>query len=130
MRRAKVPAYVSNYAGAYVCNHLMYEALHAIALQGLPTRFAFIHLPLTIEMALPETSGKAIPPSLPLDALIGRPKRPSKPRFDLFPGRRYQKTLFQFARYAVRKEIFKVGRGLGRKPVNRLPPKQPTESLR
>jgi pyroglutamyl-peptidase len=70
MRRAKVPAYVSNYAGAYVCNHLMYEALHAIAVRELPTRFAFIHLPLTMEMALPETSGKAIQPSLPLPALV------------------------------------------------------------
>jgi pyroglutamyl-peptidase len=70
MRRAKVPAYVSNYAGAYVCNHLMYEALHAIVSQGLNTRFAFIHLPLTTEMALPEKSGKAIAPSLPLADLV------------------------------------------------------------
>ncbi|OGR42682.1 MAG: hypothetical protein A2X35_01655 [Elusimicrobia bacterium GWA2_61_42] len=70
VRRAKVPAHVSNYAGAYVCNHLMYEALHAVSAQALQTRFAFIHLPLTIEMALPEKSGKAILPSLPLDALV------------------------------------------------------------
>ena len=70
VRRAKVPAYVSNHAGAYVCNHLMYEALHAITSQALPTRFAFIHLPLTTEMALQEKSRKAIPPSLPLSALV------------------------------------------------------------
>lgn len=70
VRRARVPAYVSNYAGAYVCNHLMYEALHAIASGGLPTRFAFVHLPLTTELALLEKPGKAVPPSLPLDALL------------------------------------------------------------
>jgi len=70
VRRAKVPAHVSNFAGAYVCNQLMYEALHAIAVQGLPAKFAFIHLPLTTEMILPEKSGKAIAPSLPLDALV------------------------------------------------------------
>lgn len=70
VRRAGVPAHVSNYAGGYVCNHLMYEALHAIAALGLPARFAFVHLPLTMEMALPETSGKAIAPSLPLKTLL------------------------------------------------------------
>ncbi len=70
VKRAKVPARVSNYAGAYVCNALMYEAMHAIASQGLPTRFAFIHLPLTTEMVLREKSCKAVPPSLPLAALV------------------------------------------------------------
>jgi pyroglutamyl-peptidase len=70
MRRTGVPARVSNYAGAYVCNHLMYEALHAIASQELDTRFSLIHLPLTTEMALSEKSGAAIPPSLPLEALV------------------------------------------------------------
>jgi len=69
-RRAGVPAYVSNYAGAYVCNNLMYEALHAIAAQALPTRFAFIHLPLTTELALLEKPGKTVTPSLPLAALL------------------------------------------------------------
>lgn len=70
VRRAKVPARISNYAGAYVCNNLMYEALHAIAVQDLPTRYSFIHLPLTTEMALQEAPGKPIPPSLPLAALV------------------------------------------------------------
>jgi len=69
-RKAGVPAYVSNHAGAYVCNHLMYEAMHAIVKGGLKTKFAFIHLPLTTEMALLEKQGRGVPPSLPLALLV------------------------------------------------------------
>jgi pyroglutamyl-peptidase len=68
-RKAGVPAYVSNHAGAYVCNHLMYEAMHAITTGCLKTKFAFFHLPLTTEMALLETQGRGVPPSLPLALL-------------------------------------------------------------
>jgi len=70
VRKAGVPAYVSNHAGAYVCNHLMYEALHAVTTAGLGAKYAFIHLPLTTEIALTETSGRGIPPSLPLALLV------------------------------------------------------------
>jgi pyroglutamyl-peptidase len=70
IKKAAVPVYISNHAGAYVCNHLMYEALHSIHAAGLKTKFAFIHLPLTTEMAVLEKPGRAIPPSLPLDTLV------------------------------------------------------------
>ncbi|MCX5784985.1 MAG: pyroglutamyl-peptidase I [Elusimicrobia bacterium] len=69
VKKVSVPAYVSNHAGAYVCNHLMYEALHVITSTKLKTKFAFIHLPLTTEMTAPET-GRTIPPSLPLATLL------------------------------------------------------------
>lgn len=69
VKKVSVPVYVSNHAGAYVCNHLMYEAMHAITVAGLKTKFAFIHLPLTTEMSAQET-GRAIPPSLPLSTLV------------------------------------------------------------
>ncbi len=69
-RKAGAPAYVSNHAGAYVCNHLMYEAMRAIETAGLKTKFAFIHLPLTTEMALLEKPGRGVPPSLPLALLV------------------------------------------------------------
>ena len=69
-RKVSVPAYVSNHAGAYVCNHLMYEALHAITAAGMKTKFAFIHLPLTTEMAALEKPARTIPPSLPLSTLV------------------------------------------------------------
>ncbi|MDA8132136.1 MAG: pyroglutamyl-peptidase I [Elusimicrobia bacterium] len=70
VRRAGVPAYVSNHAGGYVCNTLMYAAMRAIDVSGLKTRFAFIHLPVSTEMALKERPGRNISPSLPQDLLI------------------------------------------------------------
>ncbi|HNT98411.1 MAG TPA: hypothetical protein PKK31_09120, partial [Elusimicrobiales bacterium] len=65
-RRAGAPAYVSNHAGGYVCNTLMYRAMRAIERSGLRTRYAFIHIPVSTEMALKEKPGKNISPSLPL----------------------------------------------------------------
>ena len=70
IRKAGLPAYVSNHAGAYVCNHLMYEAMHAINTCGLDTKYSFIHLPITTEMALGEKQGKTLAPSLPLAMLV------------------------------------------------------------
>lgn len=69
-RRAGAPAYVSNHAGGYVCNTLMYAALRAIELSGLPAIYAFVHLPVSTEMALKEKPGPRISPSLPLDLLV------------------------------------------------------------
>lgn len=40
-----IPAGVSNTAGTYVCNALMYRVLHAISLKGLKTKAGFIHFP-------------------------------------------------------------------------------------
>jgi pyroglutamyl-peptidase len=45
MRRAGVPTEVSNSAGTYVCNHLMYGVLHFIAHSRLEARAGFIHVP-------------------------------------------------------------------------------------
>ncbi|CAM4375333.1 Pyrrolidone-carboxylate peptidase [Mycobacterium basiliense] len=45
MRKAGVPADVSDAAGTYVCNHLMYGVLHHIARHKLPIRAGWIHLP-------------------------------------------------------------------------------------
>jgi pyroglutamyl-peptidase len=67
-RRAGAPAYVSNHAGGYVCNTLMYAALSALT--GTRTKYAFIHLPLTTEMVLAENPGKNLSPSLPLTLLV------------------------------------------------------------
>ncbi|KAF0124423.1 MAG: pyrrolidone-carboxylate peptidase [Elusimicrobia bacterium] len=65
-RRAGAPAYVSNHAGGYVCNTLMYRAMRAIDRAGLRTRYAFIHIPVSTGMALKEKPGKNISSSLPL----------------------------------------------------------------
>lgn len=45
MRAAGVPAEVSNSAGTYVCNHLMYGVLHYVAASGGEARAGFIHVP-------------------------------------------------------------------------------------
>ncbi len=45
MREADVPAQVSNTAGTFVCNHLMYGVLHFLAASGRAARAGFIHVP-------------------------------------------------------------------------------------
>jgi pyroglutamyl-peptidase len=45
MRSAGVPAELSNTAGTYVCNHLMYGVLHFIAASGHAARAGFVHVP-------------------------------------------------------------------------------------
>src|SRR5688572_25065281 len=52
MRAAGVPAEVSNSAGTYVCNHLMYGVLHFLAASGLGARAGFIHVPYSEEQVL------------------------------------------------------------------------------
>lgn len=45
IREAGVPAEVSNSAGTYVCNHLMYGVLHHLAGSGRKARAGFLHVP-------------------------------------------------------------------------------------
>jgi len=45
MRAAGVPAEVSNSAGTFVCNHLLYGVLHFLAASGRRVRAGFIHVP-------------------------------------------------------------------------------------
>ena len=52
MREAGVPADVSNSAGTFVCNHLLYGVLHFLAASGRAARAGFIHVPWLEEQAL------------------------------------------------------------------------------
>ncbi len=53
MRSAGVPAEVSNSAGTYVCNHVMYGVLHFLARRGRgKVRAGFIHVPYSEEQVL------------------------------------------------------------------------------
>jgi pyroglutamyl-peptidase len=52
MRAANVPAELSNSAGTYVCNHLMYGVLHFAAASGNAARAGFIHVPYAEEQVL------------------------------------------------------------------------------
>jgi pyroglutamyl-peptidase len=62
MRAAGVPTEVSNSAGTYVCNHLMYGVLHYLAASGVEARAGFIHVPYSEEQVLdkPAIPGMAI----------------------------------------------------------------------
>ncbi|MCB0950113.1 MAG: pyroglutamyl-peptidase I [Mycobacterium sp.] len=51
MRRAGIPADLSDAAGTFVCNHLMYGMLHHIARNDLPIRAGWLHLPHLPEVA-------------------------------------------------------------------------------
>ena len=52
MREAEVPAIVSNTAGTFVCNHLMYGVLHFLAASGRPAKAGFVHVPWLDAQAL------------------------------------------------------------------------------
>jgi pyroglutamyl-peptidase len=60
MRAAGVPAQVSNTAGTYVCNHLMYGVLHYLAASGRHARAGFIHVPYSEEQVLDKTATPAM----------------------------------------------------------------------
>jgi len=58
MRGSGIPADISDAAGTFCCNHLMYGVLHHIATRSLPIRAGWIHLPhLPGVAALPENLG-------------------------------------------------------------------------
>ena len=59
IRDAGIPATVSNSAGAFVCNDVLYSLLHHYA--GTPVRVGFIHVPYLPEQGCP---------SLPLDRTV------------------------------------------------------------
>jgi len=60
-----IPAKVSNHAGTYICNHLMYQTLHYIKVNNLNIKAGFIHLPLMDEQNKDKTIF-----SLPLQTLL------------------------------------------------------------
>lgn len=70
MARAGVPAEVSNSAGTFVCNHLIYGVMHHIACRGYATRAGFIHVPF-MESQILERPGAA---ALSLATMIGGAK--------------------------------------------------------
>ncbi len=58
MREAGIPADISDAAGTFCCNHLMYGILHHIATHDLPIRAGWIHLPhLPVVAAMDENLG-------------------------------------------------------------------------
>lgn len=66
VRQAGVPAQVSNTAGTYVCNHLMYGLLYHIHKRFPQTRGGFIHVPYLTEQVV----DKPNTPSLSLEQML------------------------------------------------------------
>jgi pyroglutamyl-peptidase len=52
INKAHIPAAISNSAGAHLCNRLFYSVMHAISVEGLPTKAGFIHLPYLHDQAI------------------------------------------------------------------------------
>lgn len=66
IRDAGYPSDVSNSAGTFVCNSLLYSVLHHAAAHMPDTRAVFIHVPYIPE----QTVGKDNVPSMPLDDIV------------------------------------------------------------
>ena len=65
IRKAGVPAELSLTAGAYLCNQVLYTALHHVAVNALPIRVGFMHVP-----SLPEQVVDRPGPSMGLETMI------------------------------------------------------------
>ncbi|MWL85896.1 MULTISPECIES: pyroglutamyl-peptidase I [unclassified Cupriavidus] len=66
LRAAGVPAMVSQTAGTFVCNHVFYGLMHALAKASSVARGGFIHIPYLPEQAARHPGA----PSLALETLI------------------------------------------------------------
>ena len=51
MRKAGLPAVVSNTAGTFVCNHIFYALMDMAAVHPIPMRGGFLHIPYVPEQA-------------------------------------------------------------------------------
>ena len=69
MRAQGVPAEVSNSAGTYVCNHLMYALAHLLSRSYPGAKNGFIHIPYLPEQALDKPSAPSMAPELTLRAV-------------------------------------------------------------
>ncbi len=65
LHSAGIPAQISQTAGTYVCNHVFYGLMHALARTPL-ARGGFLHVPFSPEQA----SRHVDAPSLPIDTLV------------------------------------------------------------
>ncbi|WP_434630677.1 pyroglutamyl-peptidase I [Thermoanaerobacterium thermosaccharolyticum] len=66
MKMNKIPAEISNTAGTFVCNHLLYGVLNYIYKNKLNTKAGFIHIPFLPEQVV----DKPNTPSMDLNILV------------------------------------------------------------
>ena len=66
IKQMGIPAKVSNTAGTYVCNHVMYGVLYKIHKERLNTKAGFIHVPFIPEQVV-DKPGR---PSMSLENIV------------------------------------------------------------
>lgn len=66
INKANLPSEVSNTAGTYVCNHLMYGLLYTIEKENLDMKGGFIHIPFLPEQVI-DKKGQ---PSMSLENIV------------------------------------------------------------
>nr|2EO8_A Chain A, Pyrrolidone-carboxylate peptidase [Pyrococcus furiosus]2EO8_B Chain B, Pyrrolidone-carboxylate peptidase [Pyrococcus furiosus]2EO8_C Chain C, Pyrrolidone-carboxylate peptidase [Pyrococcus furiosus]2EO8_D Chain D, Pyrrolidone-carboxylate peptidase [Pyrococcus furiosus] len=59
-----IPAYISNSAGLYLSNYVMYLSLHHSATKGYPKMSGFIHVPYIPEQIIDKIGKGQVPPSM------------------------------------------------------------------
>jgi pyroglutamyl-peptidase len=70
VRSRDIPSLITNHAGAYVCNHVMYTARHEIERAGLGIPSGFIHVPLMTEQeAVVPPGGATLPHATMVEAI-------------------------------------------------------------
>lgn len=60
IKKAGVPSTVSNTAGTFVCNHLMYGLMYIIERQSLDIKGGFIHVPFATEQVLDKPTSPSL----------------------------------------------------------------------
>jgi len=66
LKEAGIPAVISNSAGTYLCNHVLYGTLHHVKKENLPVKVGFIHLPYLPQ----QTVDKPQKASMSLDLMV------------------------------------------------------------
>lgn len=56
-----IPAEISNTAGTYLCNNVMYSVLHVLEQNNIDTPAGFVHVPPTFEMTLHHSAHTGFP---------------------------------------------------------------------
>lgn len=69
LREAGFPACVSNSAGTFLCNQLMYTVLHLIAVRRMEALAGFVHIPLTTDRAAGLPHPEADPPAMDVETI-------------------------------------------------------------
>lgn len=66
IKKEKIPAAISDSAGTFVCNHLMYGVLNHISKNNIHIKAGFIHIPFLTEQAV----DKPNMPSMSIDTML------------------------------------------------------------